>query len=67
MITLQSSLYNDYVATVGGVGELIDKVQKQDEEIKRLRRHCKLMEITRIENDEIEKGIMTLMMRQRIA
>jgi hypothetical protein len=67
MITLQSSLYNDYVATVGGVGELIDKVQKQEEEINRLRRHCKLMEITRIENDEIEKGIMNLMLRQRIA
>ena len=67
MITLQSSLYNDYVATVGGVGELIDKVQRQDEEIKRLRSHCKFFETSLIDSFESEKEIMNLMMRQRIA
>jgi hypothetical protein len=67
MITLQSSLYNDYVSTVGGVGELIDKVQKQEEEINRLRSHCKFFETSLIDSFESEKEIMNLMMRQRIA
>jgi len=67
MITLQSSLYNDYVATVGGVGELIDKVQKQEEEINRLRRHCKFFETSLLDSFESEKEIMNLMMKQKIA
>lgn len=67
MITLQSSLYNDYVATVGGVGKLIDKVQKQEEEIKRLRSHCKFFETSLIDSFEGEKELLNILMSKKIA
>jgi hypothetical protein len=67
MINLQGRLYNDYIATVGGVGELIDKVQKQEEEITRLRRHSNFVQAILINSIETEKEVMTIMMNKKIA
>lgn len=67
MINLQGRLYNDYIATVSGVGELIAKVQKQEEEIERLRRHCNFFQSSLIDSLESEKEVMTILLNKKIA
>jgi hypothetical protein len=46
---------------------LIDKVQKQEEEINRLRRHCNFFQASLIDSIESEKEVMTIMMNKKIA
>lgn len=67
MINLQGRLYNDYIETVSGVGELIEKVQKQEEEIERLRRHCNFFQSSLIDSLESEKEVMTILLNKKIA
>lgn len=65
LISCQANLYDQYLQLSVGVTELIDKTNKQDYEIKRLRTHCKFLQESYQDSYESEKAIIELVLEKK--
>ena len=64
LINIQGRLYNDYIKVIGGVSELIDKNQKQELEIKRLKSNALFWHQSFLDSYEIDKETLSIALKQ---
>ena len=64
LINIQGRLYNDYIKVVGGVSELIEKIQKQELEIKRLNSEAIFWHESYLESYETDRETLSIALKQ---